>query len=188
MDLVTTRRVSIAPAVDVADQHFVHRVLTHPECSAPFKWRGTTPPFEEFINAFFDGVLMCGIVRTRRRDVPVGVVFLSSVDLRDGHAFLSAAADPSRKGSGITIEGVMAAVEFAFLRWPLHKLYADVDEMALHQFRSVLSRYMVEEGRFLDHTFRSGRRVAVHRLALYRMTWLEHRQRIGRMLDVSVVG
>jgi len=138
--------------------------------------------------AFFEGILLCAIVRTRLRDTRVGVVFLSSADLRDGHAFLSAAAEPSRRGTGLAIEGVMAATEFVFQRWPLHKLYADVDEIALKQFSSALNRYMVEEGRFFEHSFRDGKRVAVHRLALYRATWLEHRSRICEILDLATPG
>ena len=186
MDLVITRRTRLrAPAGD-PDLRFVHPVLTHPRCSSPFRWRGSTPPFEQFIETMFEGVLFCCVVLTRRGGVPIGVVFLSGANLRDQHAFISVAAEPQIHSTGAVIEAVFGSIEYIFRQWPLHKLYADTDEVALRQFKSVVGRYMTIEGTFHDHLFRDGRRVAVHRLALYRGTWQAERVRAVRALRIEM--
>ena len=186
MDLVTTKRTRLHAANDDEDLRFPFTVLTHPDCNAPFKWRGATPPFDEFVAGLFDGILVCTIVRSRRANTRLGVVFLSSADLRDGHAFLTAAAAPTAKRTGLVVESVFGAVEFAFLRRPFHKLYADVDDLALTQFGSAVGKYLEEEGLFREHMHRDGQLVDVHRLALYRSTWERERPRCVGALGIEV--
>lgn len=186
MDNVTTRRTSLRPPASQDDRRFVHQVLTDPANSGPFVWHGTTPSVDAIIDELEPACLGMYVVWSRRSSRPVGVVLLTNPNLRDGHAFLTVAAASASKGGGVALEGLIGLIHLAFITWPFHKLYADVDDVALAGFASAVGRYLEPEGCFRDHHLRDGRRVDVHRLAFYRRTWEELRPRIERTMLVQV--
>lgn len=182
MDYVITRRTRLRPPQTAEDASFVHRVLTDPRNSGPFLWHGATPGVHELLDELRPSTLVGLVVHHARIEARAGYVLLTNPNLRDGHAFMVAAADPDRRGTGVTLEGLFGLVHLAFSTWPFHKLYADVDDAALRSFRTAVGRYLVPEGTFREHHHRGGRRVDVHRLALYRRTWEEMQAiAVGRM-------
>ena len=165
---------------------FAYDVLTHTEASAPFRWRGATPSREEFSSELFAGLLAGFVVIAKSTGTPRGITLLTSPDLRDGHAFLSVAAEPSSIGTGRLIEAMIATIEFAFGEWPFFKLYADVDSEALRQFGSLIRRGARVEGVFGGHIFRAGERLDVTRLAIYRSDWAERAPEWVRRAEVEI--
>ena len=59
----------------------------------------------------------------------------------------SAISDEEVLGSGLMVEAVALAIDYAFETWPWRKLYLEVPEYNLESFRSGLDRYFVREGR-----------------------------------------
>jgi RimJ/RimL family protein N-acetyltransferase len=186
MDHVTTRRTALHPAASEDDRAFIHRVLTDPANSAPFVWHGSTPGQDALLAELEPASLALLIVRARRSDRQIGVVMLTNPNLRDGHGFLTVAADPTAKGRGLAIEGLIGLIHLAFSSWPFFKLYADVDDVALDAFGSAVGRYLTPEGRFRGHHVREGRRVDVHRLALYRSTWESRQALVQQTMQVQL--
>jgi RimJ/RimL family protein N-acetyltransferase len=171
---------------EARDLAFAHRTMIDPANAGPFRWRGATPSPAEVADLLSDGVLCTFVVSGRSSGRPAGLVIVASPDLRDGHAFLSVVAARERHGSGLVVEGAVAAVEHAFRQWPFRKLYADVDNRSLPAIRSWLERLCTHEGRFGEHTYRGGERLDVHRFALYRPTWEDEMERLGPRLAVQV--
>lgn len=187
--VVRTRRYDLrALGTSAEDVRFAHAVLTDPRVSAPFRWRGATPSLEMFAEELFAPLLLGFVAVSRRLGERHGLVLLTSPDLRDGHAFVSVAAEPESLGTGRLVEPFIATLEFAFHEWPFHKLYGDVDALAFDQFGSVIRLGAQVEGVFREHVYRGGRRLDVTRLAVYRSDWLSTMRPWVRRLGVEVLG
>lgn len=136
-----------------------------------FRFGGTSIAPPARTAAVWDGVL-CHLVAvgvdSRRR---LGVVSLTSADLRNATAYLSAISDEEVLGSGLMVEAVALAIDYAFETWPWRKLYLEVPEYNLESFRSGLDRYFVCEGSLREHVYLDGRYWDVHVLAITREMW-----------------
>lgn len=186
MDHVTTRRTALRPPNSDGERRFVHDVLTHPLNSGSFVWHGSTPSVAALFEELEPATLLMHVVRTRRSQRPIGVVLLTNPNLRDGHGFVTVAASPLATGRGLVLEGLIGLIHLAFTSWPFHKLYADVDDASLTAFATAVGRYLVPEGRFHGHHVREGRRVDIHRLALYRTTWIANETLVRRTMAVTL--
>lgn len=165
-----TRRVHLKRFED-SDVPFYVELCSSLDVGRRFRFGGAAIPPQATMAAVWDGVLvhLVGVGnRTRQR---LGVVSVSSADMRNGTAYLSAVSDPGLVGSGLMIEVAALAVDYAFSTWPFRKLYAEVPEFNLRTFRSLTDRYFRVEGRLTDHVFMDGRFWDVHILATDRPTW-----------------
>lgn len=170
MSILSTRRVYL-DHVRPNDFGWVYDLLVSPDAGPIFQFGGRIPSPAEVQQRFWEDMLahwvVAGVHDHRRR----GLVTLGSADLVNGYGYVSFVATPETRRSGLLMEGLGLAVDYAFRTWPFRKLYAEVCEPSLKAFRRVVGRFVVEEGRLREHRFRDGAFRDVITFAMYRQHW-----------------
>jgi RimJ/RimL family protein N-acetyltransferase len=171
--VMSTERVRLHP---ITDRHsaFLYELMTSPEAGGRVRFAGATPSPEKVAATLWDSVLAQFILEGTATQHPLGLVSITSPNLRDGFCYLSAVGTPTAQGTGLIAEGVLLAFNYAFATWPFRKIYMEVSEVSYPAFRTGLGRFFVEEGRLREHVFWAGRYHDVRILAVYRATWAEH--------------
>jgi len=165
-----TRRVYLKRFED-SDVPFYLELCSSLDVGRRFRFGGAAVHPHAATAAVWDGALihLVGVgARSRRR---LGVVSVTSADLRNGTAYISAVSDLAFVGTGLMVEAAGLAIDYVFETWPFRKLYAEVPEFNLRSFGSVTRRLFRTEGRLADHVFMDGRYWDVHILAVDRETW-----------------
>ena len=167
------RHVMLRP-VTVQD----HEALRHVEVSGElvFRWRfrGATPSPEQWARLAWNSVLAQFLVVSRSEKRPIGLVMLYRPSFEDRHAYLAVVRFEERQLPLLMI-GTALFLDYAFACWDFNKLYMEVPEYNLGQFRSALRRLFKVEARMKDHSYFAGRRWDELILALYRSTWKAER-------------
>jgi RimJ/RimL family protein N-acetyltransferase len=165
-----TRRVHLKRFED-GDVPFYLELCSSLDVGRRFRFGGAAVPPPAAMSAVWDGVLVHLVGMGNRTRQRLGVVSVTSADMRNGTAYLSAVSDPTVVGSGLMVEVAALGVDYAFATWPFRKLYAEVPEYNLRTFRSLTDRYFRVEGCLTDHVFMDGRYWDVHIVATDRATW-----------------
>jgi RimJ/RimL family protein N-acetyltransferase len=167
-----TRRVHLK-RFEESDVPFYMELCSSLDVGRRFRFGGAAVPPQAVVSAIWDGTLvhLVGVGnRSRRR---LGVVSVTSADMRNGTAYLSAVSEPTVVGTGLMIEAAALAIDYVFATWPFRKLYAEVPEFNLVSFGSVTRLVFQQEGQLTDHVFMDGRYWDVHILATTRDTWAQ---------------
>ncbi len=164
------RRVVLRP-VHVQDYPSLYAIAMAGENATRWRYRGATPSPEQFVRQMWDGVLVQYAVVGRQLGRLYGTVGLYNANLPSGYVYGYAMSAPDRMGSGKVVEGLLLMLEYAFRTWELRKVYFELPEFNLPQFQSAVGRYLVEEGRLIDHELLGGRRWDLVTLALYADVW-----------------
>jgi RimJ/RimL family protein N-acetyltransferase len=167
---LATRRIRLRALTD-RDRAFVYHLMTPPQPGGRVRFGGATPSPDKVLSTLWDSVLAQFIVERVDGNEPIGLVAISSANFRDGFAYLSALGSAEAVGRGLVMEAVLLAFHYAFLTWPMRKIYMEATEDSYQQFRKRLGTLFSEEGRLRGHTFWNGRYADVLILAVYRETW-----------------
>jgi RimJ/RimL family protein N-acetyltransferase len=168
--LLSTRRVRLRPLIE-ADRSFVYELMVSPEAGGRVRFAGATPSPEKVAASLWDSVLAQFIIESVSQQKPLGLVAVTSPNFRDGFAYISALGAGAVQGSGLIAQGVMLAFHYAFLTWPLRKIYMESTDESYRAFASGQGRLFTEEGRLRQHVFWNGRFMDLRILAVYRETW-----------------
>ena len=170
MPVMATRRVRLRQ-IGEGDQHFLFDLMTSPLVGGRVRFGGATPSPERVAASLWESVLAQFLIEGVTSGDRLGLVAITSPNLRDGFAYLSALGAESAIDSGLVVEGVLLGFHYAFSTWPFRKLYMEVTDDSYRAFRSGLGRYFSEEARLREHVFWNGRFTDVAILAIYRETW-----------------
>jgi RimJ/RimL family protein N-acetyltransferase len=91
-------------------------------------------------------------------------------DLVAGHAHLSAMLTPPAHRMGWPLEGMALFINYLFSNWGFNKLYAEVYDYNLDQFRR-MNGLFVKEGILRQHAKLGNRYSNLHIFALYAEAW-----------------
>jgi len=168
-----TKRVALKEFED-SDAGFYLELCASLAVGRTFRFGGMSISPPARTSAVWDGVL-CHLVAvgvdSRRR---LGVISLTSADLRNATVYLSAISDQDVLGSGLMVEAVALGLHYAFETWPWRKVYLEVPAYNFDAFGSGLDRFFVSEGTLRDHVYLDGRYWDVHVLAITRDRWTAH--------------
>lgn len=156
-----------------SDVPFYVELCSSLETGRRFRFGGAAIAPPAVISAVWDGTLVHLVGVGNRSRQRLGVVSVTSADMRNGVAYLSVVSDVSAIGTGLMMEVAGLAVDYVFETWPFRKLYAEVPELNLRSFASATRRLFRTEGRLTDHVFMEGRYWDVHILATDRATWAQ---------------
>jgi RimJ/RimL family protein N-acetyltransferase len=171
------RWITLRP-VRPADYDFIRSAELSDDLGLRWRHRGATPSPEAFAHALWAGVLAQFLVVANADHRVVGLVSAYDPDLRAGTCFVGFARfDPHDRSPGL-VEAVLLLTDHLFAHWPFRKLYGETIEFNLADLGGVLGPLLVEEGRLREHVFAGGRHWDLCYLALYRDTWLAHRDRL----------
>lgn len=176
---MTSRRVRLRPIAE-RDRAFLYELMTSPDSGGRVRFGGATPSPEKVAATLWDSVLAQFVIEGVDSSEPLGLVAITSANFRDGVAYVSALGLPVAQGRGLIAEGALLAFHYAFLTWPLRKIYMETTEDSLRRFESGLGPFFAEEGRLREHTFWNGRYIDVVIVAVYRSTW---EQKAGAYLE-----
>jgi len=177
---LSTRRVYL-DHIRPPDISLIYDLLVDPDTGPVFRFSGGTPSPQYLQQHLWDDILAQWMVAGLRDHKRRGLVSIASPDFRNGFAYLSALATPECRHTGLVMEAVGLAVDYAFRTWPFRKLYAEVSETRLELFAGCIGRFCVEEGRLKAHHYHDGRFRDMITLATYREHWQELRQRFGKL-------
>ena len=168
--LLSTRRVRLRPLAD-ADRSFLYELMVTPQAGGRVRFAGATPSPEKIAASLWDSVLAQFIIESVSQRKPLGLVAITSPNFRDGFGYISALGAPDIQGTGLVAQGVMLGFHYAFMTWPLRKIYMESTDESYRAFASGLGRFFTEEGRLRQHVFWNGDFMDLRILAVYRETW-----------------
>jgi RimJ/RimL family protein N-acetyltransferase len=145
------------------------------EGSITFRHRGATPSPEQFTASLWSGVLNQYMVESREDGRSVGFVACYNPDFRNDYAYIGGMIFPAFRRSGWALEGFTLFIDSLFYSFPFRKLYGEVLEPNLANFKQGLGGVATEEGRLLDHEYLGGGYVDKVTLAIYRDSWISAR-------------
>jgi hypothetical protein len=123
----------------------------------PWPWSGPVSP-AAFEDSLWRNVLVQFGIEDVRNGRPVGYLRADNASLFHGYAFLSMVILPDYRMRGWPLEGVFLFVNYLFRAYNLHRLYAEVTEARLSQYRSGLGHYFEIEACFRDRLTINGTR------------------------------
>ncbi len=162
----------IAPA----DYPTLQELDTAGEIGVRWRFRGSTPSPEQWMQMAWNNVLAQFVVARCRDHQPIGLVVAYQPNFQHRHAYFAAVG--FRRSSPLMVFGCAMFFNYVFTCWDFHKLYMEVPEYNLPQFETGLGRYFEVEARLREHSFYGGRMWDQLILALYRDTWRERGQRL----------
>lgn len=154
-----------------ADEEFAYALAIDPNVGGAVRLGGAVPSPEQFRRAMWDSVLGQWVVMSKDGSERLGIVVISSPDMRNGFAHLSVMAADAHLRSGIIIDGLAAVIDFAFSSWPFRMLYSEMTEDNYAKVESAVGQFFEQEGRRRAQQFQNGRYQDVHLLTLTRERW-----------------
>ena len=148
------------------------------ELAVRWRFRGSTPGPEQWVQSLWQSVLAQYIVVPLSEPSPAGLVIIYQANFQDGYAYLAAESFSGASPSPVMMFGAALFIDYVFRTWNFHKLYLEVAEYNLPQFRAGIGRMFELEGRFREHLWYDGRRWDQVHLALYRDTWMTEGARV----------
>lgn len=116
--------------------------------------------------------------------IDVGATFMTGIDHDNSRAsWAFYLADPRTRGKGVGSATEYRLLEIAFIEMKLHKLCAEVLSFNSAVFEMHKKFGFTEEGRLKEHWHRDGKWVDVHVIAMFRPTWLAHREEFHEKLS-----
>ena len=149
------RRVVLRPVLS-RDFEPLYLLATTGENGLRWRFRGATPSPDQFGRQLWDTVLAQFVVQRRDTGELLGLVGLYNANLSARQCYAFALAAPTVVGTGRVLEGLILLLEIGFATWDFRKVYFEVPEFNLEQFRSA-RRYLTEEGRLKEHDYMLGR-------------------------------
>ena len=171
------RWVTLRP-VRPSDYDLIRAAELSDELALRWRHRGATPSPEAFAHSLWVGVLTQYLVVTNHEPRVLGLVSAYDADLRAGTCFVGFARFGRDDHSPGMVEGIVLLVEHLFAHWPFRKLYGESIEFNTGDFGGLFGPLLVEEGRLREHVYLAGRHWDLCYLALYRDTWMAHRERL----------
>jgi RimJ/RimL family protein N-acetyltransferase len=178
------RHVYLRPVLP-EDYRNLQRVETISPLGPRWRFRGSTPSPEQWLQSTWDATLVQYLVVGKQRDEPVGLVAIYQANFQDGHALLAATKFDPESRSPLLILGLAMFLDYVFSCWDFRKLYLEVPEYNYPQFASGNNRFFTVEGRLTDHSFMSGQLWDQLILAIHRDMWKERRGGLGGSTDVT---
>lgn len=163
-------RVRLRPLSD-QDLGPLYVASTRPEQGFRWRFRGSTPSFQDFHASLFDGVLAQFMVVDSKTGSPFGLVCAYNARFEIGCVHIGFVRTFEGKGQGEVLEGMLMFIEFLFQTWPFKKIYADVPEFNAQSMFDTNSKAVRVEGRLVQHCFHDGQWWDQLTIALWREDW-----------------
>lgn len=153
----------------------LYQAALEPSRNHLWRFRGSTPSFDQFGATFNDGVLAQFAVVDRRDDrLLQGLVTAYNYDATNGHVYFAYLAVQNSSIRGALTEGLASFLTYLLAHFPLRHLYCEVPAFNEHLVAGFSSTGLFERvARYPDHLYSEGR---YQDLFVYRVTreaWLE---------------
>lgn len=153
-----------------SDLPYLFELATSEEIGWRWRFRGRTPTMDEFQRILMEGCLAQYIVQSSQSDERVGLV-QAVRPAREGHVYVTTLTSPGEMGSGRIIEALGLLVNYLFINWDIHHVYAEVPEYNYNMFESGLGRIFDRFGHFPNHDFALGKYWDMSVIGIEREYW-----------------
>jgi RimJ/RimL family protein N-acetyltransferase len=171
------RRVALR-AVAVTDYDFLYDISMAPDNVVRWRFRGTTPSPEGFIQTLWQGVMAQFLIVRPSNGAPVGLITAYNTDPRSGTTHIALIVAPPYENQGWVMDAVPLFLGYLFDTWNLRKIYYETIEFNYARFASGLGTRFHVEGCLRDHEYHAGRYWHVYTLAVYREEWEQRAERV----------
>jgi RimJ/RimL family protein N-acetyltransferase len=165
------RRVALRP-LTAQDYDFVYSISTAPENLVRWRFRGSTPSPEAFIQSLWQGVMAQFMITRPDDGAPVGLIYCYNTDPRSQTTHIAIIIAPEYERQGWVMDAFTLFIGYLFETWNLRKVYYETIEFNYAQFASGAGSHFHVEGCFKDHEFHAGQYWHIYTLAFYREEWL----------------
>lgn len=157
-----------------ADYGWVYEVAVLTDTGSHWRLHGQTPPYEAFASTvLFENAAATYLLERRSTGERMGLVQLVNHHAGARNGFLTAFLVPEYRALGWPMEGIVLFADFVFSAYNLEKLYLESLSDEAARYRSLVGRFLVEEGRLRSHRLVHGRWMDAHLFALYRPAMAE---------------
>lgn len=171
MTQLETRRVRLRH-VSPDDYDRLYQIESDSSTLATWRYRGDMPSPADYEVALWKNTqAILAVVRTSD-DLVVGYIQSHDAEPRAGHSFFSIYAAADFRGRGLVMEGTLLFGDWVFGNTSIRWLYAHVFDTNLAQFRSAISRGVLEHlGTYRNRVEVAGTPMDVHMLGTSRESW-----------------
>jgi RimJ/RimL family protein N-acetyltransferase/acyl carrier protein len=158
--------------VTPGDYPFLYHLAIGTPDSYRWRFRGSQPSFEEFVQTHLRQGIFCHfVVESDKLKRPVGYAACYAADMRSRRAYIAIQGAPELANRGLLIDAGRMLIDYLFSEFEFNKLYAECPGFVFESFRSGLGSPFVEEGRLHNHERFRDQWWDLHILALYRNDW-----------------
>ena len=149
------------------DYPYLYRLSTDPRTGYRWRFRGIVPREDRFEDLLWEGVLAQFLLVRPKSQKPIGLASAYAASLQHGHTNVGVVLDTQSLQTGAGVEAMWLFAKYCFAAWPLRKLYMEVPEFNLKQFKHAVGRYLHEEACLKADDYCAGRLWDTYILALY---------------------
>jgi RimJ/RimL family protein N-acetyltransferase len=148
------------------DFECLYQICVLSDSARTWRYHGTRPPFEQFINELWRGVHTQFVVRASASGEVVGLVVAYDFDPIHLHCKLGVVVDPPGQGYGI--QASLLFIDYLMSSFPLRKVYLEVPRTNLLRLQRALDQFAQLEGTLTEHFFAQGEWVDLLIYSVYR--------------------
>lgn len=164
------RHVQLRP-LQLEDYAFLYEIATAPETLTRWRYRGSTPSPDAFVQSLWQGVLTQFLILRPDTGDRVGAISAYNADFRHQIAHMAMIVAPKYERQGWVMESSTLFLAYLFETWSFRKVYYESLEFNYARFASGAGKHFHVEGCLRDHEFHDGRYWHLYVLAVYRDEW-----------------
>ena len=154
---LTTRRLQLR-VVQNDDHAALYRLSADPDVTFQWRFRGTTPSFDDFLKQLHPGVLCQFVVSPLGSHEVFGLVVAYNADFRHRFCYVANVMHPRLHRRGLGIEAFMGLARYLYYGWDFRMIIMETMGMAFENFAAgEQAGYFSVEGRIRDQFYYGGR-------------------------------
>jgi hypothetical protein len=138
------------------DYRRLYEFVQHPGVGDRWRFNSGVPPFEQFVEGLWDGVLLQTVICCEGADDVAGLVSAYNADFRNGTVEIALVQRPDLPARGVAIVGLGAFLGELFATWPFRYAIFEVYDFSLPSIASGLARFADRRGVLKDDLYVDG--------------------------------
>lgn len=167
---------------------YLRAIEVHPNVAFHWRHSGRHPDPAGYEDSAWDDVLCSFLVMAESSPTgrAVGLVSAYHPDMVNGHCRVAAlrfdAPSANLRTTVAVARGFIQLLDYVFAGWPFRKVYCEVPEFNLSQFRGLVRSIAQVEGSLDDYIFHADRYWSLTFLSISRQDWRVARRRFDRLV------
>ena len=152
-----TRRLQLRMLTQ-EDHAPLYRLSSDPDVTFQWRFRGTTPSYDDFLKQLYPGVLCQFVVSPHGSQEVLGLVVAYNADFRHRFCHAAVVMHPRLHRRGLGIEAFMGLARYVYYGWDFRMIIMETVGIAFENFSSgEEAGYFTVEGRIRDQFYYGGR-------------------------------
>jgi RimJ/RimL family protein N-acetyltransferase len=136
----------------------LYRLSSDPDVTFQWRFRGTTPSYDDFLKQLYPGVLCQFVVSPHGSQEVLGLVVAYNADFRHRFCHAAVVMHPRLHRRGLGIEAFMGLARYVYYGWDFRMIIMETVGIAFENFSTgEAAGYFTVEGRIRDQFYYGGR-------------------------------